>query len=537
MKHHLILALCLSPFLGFAQLGVGTTNPTSTLDVRGSISGSFKSFTGNLTLTKDDYTVVFTGSTNTTVNLPDASTCLGRMYNIKNNGSGSPQPIITISAISGQTIDGSNIYLLNEPYQAVSVISNGTQWVVGGQNTPSGTSFWSTSGNNLSSIKSLGTTSYFPIKFITDDIERMRITETGKLGLGIDNPISEFHILAGASASGITTSYIKGFTITGNGTYGFSGPGFYLENKDNPVEQKVFKINFTANGGNESYLNFQSVSDDAASSVKSNIMALFHSGKVGIGTDYFNETNPEQFIVNAGWSSSKYIAGFNTFYDGPSAIYTQNKMEGENASSGILVLNEQGTPSTFNVHLGINSSANTETTLIGGANKAFLLANGEDFYVGNGTTDKDLIFFTGGKSTSNAVMKMTATGLQPASDNSFSLGNSSNRWSQLWSANGTIQTSDIRMKTNINLLPYGLKEVLQLNPVSYHWKTDLKTPKIGLIAQEVQKIIPEVVIGDASKDTLGLNYAELVPVLIKAIQEQQATIDQLKKEINTLKKQ
>ena len=60
--------------------------------------------------------------------------------------------------------------------------------------------------------------------------------------------------------------------------------------------------------------------------------------------------------------------------------------------------------------------------------------------------------------------------------------------------------------------------------------------KIGLIAQEVKKIVPEVVVGDETKETIGMNYSELVPVLINAIKDQQKQIDELKKRIESLEK-
>jgi len=81
-----------------------------------------------------------------------------------------------------------------------------------------------------------------------------------------------------------------------------------------------------------------------------------------------------------------------------------------------------------------------------------------------------------------------------------------------------------------------LKEVMKLQPVSYDWKDNSGQHKIGLIAQEVKKIVPQVVSGDEQKENLGMNYAELVPVLINAIKEQQQQIDALKKELSDLKK-
>jgi hypothetical protein len=78
-------------------------------------------------------------------------------------------------------------------------------------------------------------------------------------------------------------------------------------------------------------------------------------------------------------------------------------------------------------------------------------------------------------------------------------------------------------------LSYGLGEILQLRPVQYEWK-DRRDAKVnlGLIAQEVESVIPELV--DKAKGEAGmmsLNYMGLVPVLIKAIQEQQATVQAL----------
>lgn len=99
--------------------------------------------------------------------------------------------------------------------------------------------------------------------------------------------------------------------------------------------------------------------------------------------------------------------------------------------------------------------------------------------------------------------------------------------------------SDRRLKESITNSKYGLKEVMQLRPVDYILSSN-RLKQVGFIAQEVQTLVPEVVTGkegDLSKgETLGLTYANLVPVLTKAIQEQQAMIEQLKAEIEALKK-
>jgi hypothetical protein len=120
----------------------------------------------------------------------------------------------------------------------------------------------------------------------------------------------------------------------------------------------------------------------------------------------------------------------------------------------------------------------------------------------------------------------------PTANNSFSLGNSTYKWTAVWAVNGTIQTSDRRLKENISNLHYGLNDVMKLNPVSFTWKESKdKSKKLGLIAQDLQNIIPEVVsVGDDSLNTLGVNYADLIPVLINAIQEQQKIIEKMSNE-------
>ena len=87
--------------------------------------------------------------------------------------------------------------------------------------------------------------------------------------------------------------------------------------------------------------------------------------------------------------------------------------------------------------------------------------------------------------------------------------------------------SDGRLKKNITPIQYGLKEVLALNPVMYNMKSedDTKKKHIGLIAQEVKVVIDELVEDiDETKQSYGLALQEIVPILIKAIQELNARI-------------
>ncbi|PWI29851.1 hypothetical protein DI383_08840 [Flavobacteriaceae bacterium LYZ1037] len=98
-----------------------------------------------------------------------------------------------------------------------------------------------------------------------------------------------------------------------------------------------------------------------------------------------------------------------------------------------------------------------------------------------------------------------------------------------------VHSSDRRLKCDIETLPYGLNEVLQLAPKQYYWKNrgEQSHKSLGLIAQEVQPIMSELVhTANDENNTLSVNYTELIPVLINAIQEQQEIIDSQNKTIS-----
>jgi hypothetical protein len=106
------------------------------------------------------------------------------------------------------------------------------------------------------------------------------------------------------------------------------------------------------------------------------------------------------------------------------------------------------------------------------------------------------------------------------------------------SATSFLYSSDKRLKENIAELKDGLKKVLALVPVSFTWKEGGTRPgehDIGFIAQDVEKVVPEVVVTGIYDGYKSVDYPRLVPVLVQAIQEQQAQIDELKAEVDALK--
>lgn len=97
-----------------------------------------------------------------------------------------------------------------------------------------------------------------------------------------------------------------------------------------------------------------------------------------------------------------------------------------------------------------------------------------------------------------------------------------------------IAFSDIRVKENIKTIDNALDKVKKLRGVEYN-KIDSSEKSIGVIAQEIQEVIPEVVRED-DQGMKSVAYGNITAVLIEAIKEQQKQIDELKSIINAFTK-
>lgn len=89
--------------------------------------------------------------------------------------------------------------------------------------------------------------------------------------------------------------------------------------------------------------------------------------------------------------------------------------------------------------------------------------------------------------------------------------------------------SDINLKENIITIDDALNKVLQLRGVNYYNKNDNTKLKMGVIAQEVQKIIPEVI--NDSGEFLTVNYNSIIGLLIETVKELNNKIEELQKKI------
>ena len=103
-----------------------------------------------------------------------------------------------------------------------------------------------------------------------------------------------------------------------------------------------------------------------------------------------------------------------------------------------------------------------------------------------------------------------------------------------------VSPSDKRYKENIKNINSSLDKVLSLQGSVFNWKTkeysDKNFPEgdhFGMVAQDLEKVLPEVVYTDAD-GMKSVAYNELIPVLIEAIKEQQKTIDSLTQRLTSL---
>jgi len=142
--------------------------------------------------------------------------------------------------------------------------------------------------------------------------------------------------------------------------------------------------------------------------------------------------------------------------------------------------------------------------------------------------------------------------LVPKTNNSIDIGDAIYSWEKIEAVNTNVSTSDRREKMEIQPLKYSLSTLMKLRPVTYIWKKtsygktvlrdDQKRTKIGFIAQELQKEIPEIVEANQWEKNskgefvkkkaarLAVRYSELLPLLVNATKEHEAIIDDINKQ-------
>jgi hypothetical protein len=228
---------------------------------------------------------------------------------------------------------------------------------------------------------------------------------------------------------------------------------------------------------------------NGTSVVPHNAMTVLKNGNVGIGT-----STPTGVLNISGNSNPAF----------PQLLLTED----ENDFTRLMFKNTSTSSKSWTI-AGLTSGTDGISFL--------------NFYYDNGSVGQNFVIITGNGDV--------GIGAQPnyKLDVRGTIGN-----------NTTLYHSDIRWKTDIKSIKYGINELMRLNSISYLWKVDAypemgfdKGSQFGFIAQEFEKVIPELVRTD--KDGYkSIDYVKLTPILVVAIQEQQKQIEELKGLVNTL---
>jgi hypothetical protein len=368
--------------------------------------------------------------------------------------------------------------------------------------------------------------------------ETMHLASGGNVGIGAMSPTNPLQVLSG-------TANTAGDSIT-FATAQVTGP------------------NWTMNGGSSNGTFLVSTNDAVATNV---------GGSIGFAGRY-SGTAQATFAAIKGASEDGAYAGYLAFGTRVAGTQISEKMRITGAGNvGIGTATPISVAST-NLHVYGASTASVEinngTTGAGTSQGAAVSEWGNDFYIDNRPATGNIIFNVNAgtermridssgnvsvgisttpagsgltinnASTPTLTFQVAGTRAEYMYDNGSTffvlanagMGSKLNHGDTIWTS-----SSDRRLKTDITPLPasYGLNAIVGLDPVTFHWRNPDASKKLqlGLIAQDVQKIIPEIVsrgepTAYAPDGELGIQYPALVVPLIKAVKELKADNDNLR---------
>ncbi len=337
--------------------------------------------------------------------------------------------------------------------------------------------------------------------------EIARIKAGGFVGIGTPSPGARLHVvgndISSPSWSGDDLTIIEGTNAllklhgTNEGGVDFASP--------TDRTQGVFRYNF---GGSYFYLN---------------------GGNLGLG---MSSGISEKLTIDGRILLSSTTQNLSIKALRIGSLSESLKIEGETnndaGSTAVIILNTKGGGGAIGFRPLVDIQNN-------GSVIARFNSDGA-FGVGTGTT------------TSFAFKLQVGGSIGPHSDNAYNLGSGSLRFQNVFATNGTIQTSDGRLKDRITTCQLGLDFVDHLRPVAFFWKADhrqdnpleRRTQHFGLIAQDLAQILTArginpkefaPLVHDPASDHYGLRYTELIAILIKSIQELNQKIKNLEQEV------
>ncbi len=412
------------------------------------------------------------------------------------------------------------------------------------------------------------------MRFGTSNSEKMRILSSGNVGIGTSAPLYKFDVVTtGTSAFRLVT---KSSTV--------ATPQIDMYDSIRAVETVVSSFDGTTAGTYiASYSNHPLMFGSYASSGPTSKMVLLANGFVGIGLtnpgyqlSVTNTTageqrnllqlvgsqtgrNPRLNITSQNTQTgTKYIQIITDADDGvfPNLIFNPtggNVGIGTTTADDLLDVygnigvNNSGIiefhTSTTNNQRGYIQAVEAATNNGAGGNPGLIMATSGNetiaFKDGGLAGDVNMVIIG---STGNVGIGTSAPAEKLEVCGNLRVIGAINASGLINGSVGISCTSDFRFKQNITPLPSALKNVMQLQGVNYFWKTNefpekqfTNTKQIGFIAQDLEKIYPEMVFTD-EKGYKSVDYSRLTPVLVEAIKELNSKNEQQQKLIQNQQK-
>ena len=271
-------------------------------------------------------------------------------------------------------------------------------------------------------------------------------------------------------------------------------------------------------------------------------IALMAAGGVGIGTN--NPTGKLHVQTGGSGTWDRFVVTTTNFWgDGNN----QHVTIGAGGAAGVMLHNPhvvwQAGESRASIRMGRSGGVSTGHWWDIGvrAGNDFSIIDGHNGQFGLSITESGVVRIN--VLQLGAKWRLSGVGDHEANDDWLRLKNAGNTAysggfaaGKMWTVQGQYHQSDLRSKTDITTLASPLACIARLRGVRYRWKDGPAdaAPVVGLIAQEVEAVLPEAVT-EGPDGLKGVNYAVLVAPLIEAVKQQQAQIAALAAQLAALR--